>query len=433
MRIGLISPPAGNGNLGDEATVAAVIAALRQRAPGASLYVLSANPADTRKRHRIAAAPLRLGAEHGRRPQRSSQHSSCSGPACLALLLRAFPPPALGLRGFWRLRCSPRHQLRAVTRTWLRFRRTDLLLVTGSGVLSDHFGGCWNFPLTLGFLSLLARAAGVPFALLSVGAGPLKARTSRLLVRVTLALASYASVRDATSHRLLKSLGVRRDLPIVPDLAHGLPLNPAGARRPSAHPVVAVNLFPQRDPRYWPEPDPAAYDRYLTSMVRFLGWLLAQRYHVVLFPTQIRADVRVIDDLRRRLGAAPADHAFLSVAAISHLDDLLCTLADADFVVATRFHAILLALSLHKPVLALANHHKMTDLMEDLDLRAFVLDLKALSTSRLVERFRSLQTHADLIADRLAQLLPARRQALEQQYDEVLRLARSRAHEALVP
>src|SRR5215475_5203435 len=57
-RIALLSAPIGNGNLGDEATVAAVIQNLRRRYPTATIYAFSANPDDTRKRHGISAFPI---------------------------------------------------------------------------------------------------------------------------------------------------------------------------------------------------------------------------------------------------------------------------------------------------------------------------------------------------------------------------------------
>ncbi|MGH9890812.1 MAG: hypothetical protein ACREA0_02255, partial [bacterium] len=49
----------GKGNLGDEATVAALLHAIRVRDPGAEVFVFSARPEDTERRHGVPALPIR--------------------------------------------------------------------------------------------------------------------------------------------------------------------------------------------------------------------------------------------------------------------------------------------------------------------------------------------------------------------------------------
>src|SRR5262249_4506162 len=155
-RIALLSPPTGNGNLGDEATVAAVIQNVRRRLPETSIYALSANPRDTERRHQVPAFPAApvareraaagppiltgVGATEGSRKPRWQR---------LRRGLDAIP-------GVHAARAAIRRVLGAFIKLGaeIRFlvgaarlmRGTDLLLLTGSGVLSDHFGGAMNFP-----------------------------------------------------------------------------------------------------------------------------------------------------------------------------------------------------------------------------------------------------------------------------------------------
>ena len=49
----------GGGNLGDDATQAAVLQNIRTRWPRAQLFGFSANPADTQQRHGIPSYPIR--------------------------------------------------------------------------------------------------------------------------------------------------------------------------------------------------------------------------------------------------------------------------------------------------------------------------------------------------------------------------------------
>jgi hypothetical protein len=72
--------------------------------------------------------------------------------------------------------------------------------MSGSGSLCDHFGGLFNFPYAIFKWSILAKVAGIPVIFPSVGVGPLLSPISRLLVRASLDLASYRTVRDVRSH-----------------------------------------------------------------------------------------------------------------------------------------------------------------------------------------------------------------------------------------
>src|SRR5581483_11844877 len=92
---------------------------------------------------------------------------------------------------------------------------------------------------------------------------------------------------------------------------------------------------------------------------------------VVFFPTQIHADTLVMRDIQAALASTNPRGGTRLVfdLGIRDVHELLA------LVVATRFHGILLSLLLRKPVLALANHHKMADLVTDLGLSEYLLDV----------------------------------------------------------
>ena len=62
-RIGILGH-VGIENLGDEATVAAVIQNIRLRYPNAEIYGFTSKPADTQKRHKIRSFPIRMESAH---------------------------------------------------------------------------------------------------------------------------------------------------------------------------------------------------------------------------------------------------------------------------------------------------------------------------------------------------------------------------------
>jgi polysaccharide pyruvyl transferase WcaK-like protein len=182
-----------------------------------------------------------------------------------------------------------------------------------------------------------------------------------------------------------------------------------------------VNVFPYRDWRYWPKYDPAAYADYVDKIGDLALRLLGQGHRVRFFPTHLRADVRVIRDvlerLERRLASGMRER--LEVASIATVEDLAREIGRADVIVATRFHAIVIAMLLGKPVLALCNESKMSDLMVEMGQEAYSLALDALDVPTAIGRLQALQARRERVAAQLADGVEQARRTLDTQLEPV--------------
>jgi polysaccharide pyruvyl transferase WcaK-like protein len=410
----------GRGNLGDEATLAATAQQLRRFLPDARLLVGSYAPTDTESRHGVMAFPITRAAVHTRlrvaserRGRRDSARArvarvlrSSAGTRIARRALRALAAPLAVLQ-------DPFFELRS----WWRLRGARLLVINGSGQLSDHFGGARGLPLVAFKWALLARLGGARVAVLAVGAGPLRSPISRALVRGLLRLADHRSLRDDPSRRLIASLGAPGELGVCPDLAFGLEL-PSDCRGPDpACRTVAVNVFPYRDGRYWPASDPERYRAYLERTASFVRWLLEGGRRVIVLPTQLIADERVLDDLevllRDSLTGEPPSA--LERPRVGTLRELLDELERADVVVATRFHAIVLGFLLGRPVLGLANESKMEEAMSWLGQREYCLPLDGLELERVEARFEALCANAAAVAEEVRERAAESRRRVEEE------------------
>jgi polysaccharide pyruvyl transferase WcaK-like protein len=416
----------GTGNLGDEAIIAAAIDNLRSRCPTAVIYGISIDPADTETRHKIAAFPV----------DRRTGSGASSEPAPAPPKLRAAIRGALrrrpgvrwllsALRAMSRVPSNVLSEIRFLTRAYGRLRGTDLVVIAGSGQLSDHFGGPWLMPYNVFKWSVLARAAGAKLAFVSVGAGPLVAPLSRVFVRRALGLAHYRSFRDVGSRALMERIGAPGGKLVVPDLAHSLLIEQSALRRPADtdHLVVGINVFPHCDPRYWPVEDAMRYAAYVHKVADTVAAVIAQGDRVVLLPTQVHADPKVIEDVARALATRGAlDTGRITVASCRTPEELTRELEGCDLVIATRFHGVVMALLSNKPVIAISNHPKTSDLMADAGLSAYALDIDAWDAASLMARLSALRAEADDVKRRIAARVRQHRAVLDRQYDAVLAL-----------
>ena len=122
------------------------------------------------------------------------------------------------------------------SRMWALMGSADRLVFGGGGLLQDETSAL-NLPYHLSRLAL-ARARGVPAAVVGVGAGVLGTTAGRLQVKAALRGVTGVSVRDAESADLLAAIGLERPV-LAADLALSLPL-------PQAAPVdrTVVSLRP---------------------------------------------------------------------------------------------------------------------------------------------------------------------------------------------
>lgn len=420
-------------NLGDESITAATVSAVRRWRPTARIIGISLDPADTRARHGIDSYPLRrhVSVTPTEPPPVATAADAPTARSGLGAVVRRLPLLVAAVRGSRRIGNAAREllsELGSLKASWRALDGVDLVIVAGSNQLLDQFGGAMGFPYTLLRWSVMARLRGIRVVLLSVGAGPLSGGLATRFVRWTLALADYSSVRDAGSARLVQQIGWSRPVPVLPDLAFSFapgatPGNHARADDGSLG--IAVNLMPVHDPRWWPDARPEIHARYRAAMTDFVAAALKRGHRVTLFGTQ-PADEWVAHDLLRDLGTEAA-HPRLSVTTTRSLDQLVDLYSRCDMVAATRFHGIILALRLARPVLAICYYRKSREVMREFDLERYAFDLEQLRSEQLIDGFAALAGQLDDVQTVQRHAAAERFERLETQYRHVFHPAREEA------
>jgi polysaccharide pyruvyl transferase WcaK-like protein len=400
----------GTTNLGDEAILEAAIDVLRTWTPPPDIVAFSVDAADTASRHGIAAYPLRAGNRSMKTlapaPERGGRPAV---PAAAArrpwwdATLRSIPGVLWTVRGLRSALTACRgvvHEVPFVFQSWRRLRGTQLVVVAGSNQLGDWFGGAWGFPYTLLKWCALARVVGARVVFLGVGAGPLDARLSRRFCRHALGSAAFVSFRDEGSQALMRACGFREASVVAPDLAFGLQPTQATRQYAAGAARVVVNVFPYKDPHYDPLVTVAGepFRKYVAMMAEVATGLV-ERGHDVSFVCSQRADRRVIELVLQQCGVS--DLGAASIREPKTVAELRQVLADADFVVASRFHGILLSLLGTRPVVALCYQSKSRQLMESVGMGQFALDIAETDATQILGRFEELKSRHFLQSDAL--------------------------------
>jgi polysaccharide pyruvyl transferase WcaK-like protein len=410
----------GSGNLGNECTLRVVVEAIRERWPEAGLLCICTVPDDVQARHRLDAVRALIGAPawapgDGSQPQapelgqiRPASGATRAISRALRLVFRRIPLEVVHwIKGF-RLMLG-----------------VDMLIVPGTGIVSDYLCGPAGWPYDIFKWSTLAALCRVKLVFLSIGVGPIRHPASRRLIHRSLALATYRSYRDVESKRYLEHSGfpTGRD-GVYPDLVFGLPqqqLSRHGTHR-LARRVVGLGL---KDYSGAGGPEGAtAYRDYLDTMADFVVWLLGQDYVVRLLIGDLQYDTRTRQELTALLkhrGIAPKAPRVIAEDSPT-VEELLRQIGETDVVVSPRFHNLVLGMMLDKPVLALSDHAKLDSLLNGLGLAQYRVSLEHLRAETLIDRFQELESGADRVMPHVREELQRYRHALQEQYATIFSL-----------
>ena len=389
----------GSLNSGNESTLLAILSRLRSVSPESEFRCICTIPQAVVARYGIEAVPITTRNGRARIWDRKIR------------LARRVPMAFVGVGA----------ELRQYARAFRKLKGSDMLIVPGTGLVTDAFGLHRWGPYSMFKWVLMAKLRRTRVLFVSIGAGPIDRALGRILVKAALSLADYRSYRDDASRDYLSAIGFRttRDR-VYPDLVFSLPealftrdhVRSEGTRR-----VVGLGLKVYEGKYSAADPRRETYTAYLESLAVFATWLLEHDYDIRLLLGD--ADTLVIEEFRsvlqERLGSY--DQARIIEQPIVSVQDVLAELDATDIVVATRFHNVLLALLLNKPVIAISFHHKCSSLMRQMKLTEYCHDIDHMDADKLIGQFRRLEQNREAVKHTIGQGVDAARAKLDEQYD----------------
>lgn len=371
----------GVNNFGNEASLASAVRSIRGQIPRVDLFCICPRPQWVVDFHRLTAIEMSLDALGDVTGSRR------------ALLLQA----------------SRTRLLRVIraSQAYKRLRGVSALVIPGTGILDDLGLRPEGVPLDLLVWCAAARLRGARVMFVSVGAGPITNPRSLWLMKTAARMAHHRSFRDTASREFMRSHGldVSHD-PVVPDLVFSL--QPEAVGPPSPNPaeglVVGIGVMDYRGWNIHGERQTEIYRKHVEDTAAIVCDVVTRGHKARLIVGE-RRDDRVVADVLERVRTAGARYAAgCEAPALGSFVDLFRELGGCDIVIGTRFHNMVCALMLGKPVISIGYAAKNRDLLGEFGLAEFAHDIETLSPSHVIAQFDQLvQRQASLqesIADK---------------------------------
>jgi polysaccharide pyruvyl transferase WcaK-like protein len=391
----------GSPNFGNEITLQTVLYHARRRLPETEVACICTGPEALAATQKIETVPIsRTFVKPGKLRSR------------LARLLR-------------RLFIGAPSELCRWFETFKTLKLADVLIIPGTGLLTDAYGLLEWGPYNLFKWSLIAKVCRCKMLFISVGAGPVYSTLGKYFVKSALSFADFRSYRDNASLDYLKGIGFATNSDqIYPDLVFSLPeaMLPHDRDRRSKRSIVGLGLMLHAAMYSTVGPASVAYSAYLECLVAFVRWLLARDYDVRLLIGEV-CDRGASDEFKSLLKTSLGTYdegRIIDQPALS-VEQLLPQIAATDIVVATRFHNVLLALLLNKPVISISFHHKCASLMGEMGMSEYCQNINHMNAGRLIEQFQDLERNAEKLKPVIRQKVEQARKALDEQYNLIFK------------
>ena len=244
-------------------------------------------------------------------------------------------------------------------RGWLE-ARCDAVVYIGGSIFIEYP----NWPQICAWWE--HEAKNRPFYILGANFGPWHTEAYRQKMKAVFRKCRDVCFRDKYSHELFHDVETVRQ---APDILLSYPMPQIPVKRKQI--FVSVINCAQRD-------DLSAMDaQYVTNMAKLLGGYLQDGYDLVLASfCKEEGDEAGIGKILAAMDCG--DHPRIRKLCYdgSNAAQMTASIAESEFVIATRFHAVILAMNAGRPVLPILYSDKTRHVLHDLEFQGTVFDLR---------------------------------------------------------
>jgi polysaccharide pyruvyl transferase CsaB len=322
----------GAGNIGDEMILQGLLNLLKKSDPSAEITVLSGNPSQTTKKHKVAASPL-------------------------------FPS---GIRSFLKSLFSK------ISKTKKLVKECDYFILGGGGL----FGSLTlKANIIWGIQAFMAYRMNKPVLMYGQSIGELKGWFRKWIVKKVFNSASLIVVRDTASKSRLKVLSIKQKIHVIPDLAFNIPFKRKKSKR-KPQLILALRQNPQINPKF------------IKIISEFLNWVINKhnwKIKIINFQNPPSPDADKI--IHQKIIKNKKN---ISTFEYKNSKQLLNEFSKSSLVLGMRLHSIISAIITKTPFIAIAYAPKVEALLKDEKMEKYMLKLNEITLPKLKSLFKEV-------------------------------------------
>jgi colanic acid/amylovoran biosynthesis protein len=289
----------------------------------------------------------------------------------------------------------------------------DLIISLGGGYLNgtDTLAGNLNIRYILLPIKL-AEIIHKPVIMAPQSFGPFGNDYQRNAVRSALNRCQLILVREDTSYKLLKSIGVQEKLTKrLTDAGFAFDVD-TKPKKAMPHQRMQIGITA----RAWMKTK--KQELYEQALAEFIYTVCAKYQANIMLIPQVTSDIYQDDDriVERRI-AQLVEKLNTEVEQIEERPNhhqLKQYYEELDFTIGTRFHSVIFSLTSYVPAIAIEYEHKTSGIMHDLGLDKWVIGIEDVTAVKLLNMFNNLVEERDEYIAHLKKVLPAYIEKAEQ-------------------
>ena len=228
-------------------------------------------------------------------------------------------------------------------------KKSDGLISGGGSLLQDATS---NRPIKYytGIMAL-AKLAKKPVFIYAQGMGPINNNTNRKITKYFLQKSDYITLRDEESKELLKSIGVTKNIDIVPDPVMGYEINnfESNICKELSDNYISISV------RDWDK----SKTNFLEKVAKSCDELIANGYEIVFVPMHGEHDDKtsrkVIDMMENKAKVFPYN--------CSIEEKILC-IKKSKLMIGMRLHALIFAATVNTPMIGISYDPKIDSFLK---------------------------------------------------------------------
>jgi len=227
---------------------------------------------------------------------------------------------------------------------------------------------------------LLANCLASKTMVYSVGVIPVSNLIDRILVVISFTFCDFISVRDDFSRNVLQNLGIKKEIIITRDpvFSFNVQQNSKYNLCTEMKPYVTICL------KHWYHNDlvhynihaSQSYDYFILSLSRVLKYITHLGYNLVFLPLMVSIPENDDIDHKNLYNKIGECDNLKLISSQLDPDEIINIIAQSEMVIGMRYHSIIYSLISGVPVIGLAYAQKVRNLMSDVNLDQFCIDLK---------------------------------------------------------